>query len=182
MNKKISTRAIQDFLLGYFKEESTMLKAVRRLREEGFAIHDVYTPYAVHALDQAMGVRRSRLALVTFFAGLTGLVSSLFFQFWTNVFDWNVNIGGKPDNSTLAFIPVSFEITILFGALVTVLAFFIRSRLYPGKVNARNLCSEDITNDLFMVALERSNASFDLKKAKNIIYESGAQQIVEASV
>ncbi len=173
---------MSDYVLGYFQEESKMVKAVKSLRQAGFDIHDVYTPYAVHALDEAMGLRRSRLAIVTFFAGLTGLVSSLLFQFWTNVSDWNVNVGGKPDNSTLAFIPVSFEITILFGALVTVLAFFIRSRLYPGKINLKNLCSEEVSNNQFLIALERIHAGFDLKKAKSIIYEAGAQQIVETSV
>ena len=178
---KAKQALVKDFLLGYFKDETNMVEAVKQLRQAGFEIHDVYTPYAVHSLDEAMGLKRSRLAIVTFFASLSGLILSLFFQFWTNVSDWNVNVGGKPDNSTLAFIPVSFEITILFGALVTVAAFFIRSRLFPGKKSGSAVCTAEITNDQFLIALHRANAGFDLQKAKSIIQTSGAQRVLETS-
>ncbi|QQR81311.1 MAG: DUF3341 domain-containing protein [Deltaproteobacteria bacterium] len=171
---------VKDFLLGLYDDEQRMVAAVKTLRAAGFAIYDVYTPYAVHSLDGAMGLKRSRLGIVTFIAGLTGLILSLTFQFWTNVIDWHVNIGGKPDNSTLAFIPVSFEITILFGALTTVAAFFVRSRLFPKKETL--VLDPAITDDRFVIALQKVDGSFNEKKAHGLLVASGAVHIAEKSV
>lgn len=169
----------KNYLVGLFTDEHKVLKSVRLLRESGYKIHDVFTPYVVHGLDDAMGVKRSRLGIVTFLAGLTGLLISLSFQFWTSVSNWRVNVGGKPDNSTLAFLPVSFEVTILIGGLTTVLAFFIRSRLYPGAKT--NLFHDNITHDRFAVVLEIQDASVSPEKAKSIFVHSGAVEIQEKS-
>jgi len=171
---------VKEFLFGIFTDESKLLKAVRRLRSEGFEIRDVLTPYAVHGLDDAMGLRRSRLAVVTFIAGLTGLILSMAFQFWTSTVDWPVNVGGKPVNSTLAFLPVSFEITVLFGGLATVLAFFLRTRLRPGAKAV--LLEQGITNDRFVIVLERKDASFEETRARALLREGGAEAITEKSV
>ena len=110
-----------------------MLAAVATLRSAGVAIHDVFAPYPVHGLDQAMGIRRSRLPFVTLLAGLGGLCFALAFQYYTAVFDWPLDVGGKPENSTLAFVPVCFELTVLIGGLGTVGAFLLRARLFPGQ-------------------------------------------------
>lgn len=180
MSLKLNLARVKDFMLGMYDDEQKMVSAVRKLRADGFLIHDVYTPYAVHSLDNAMGIRRSRLGIVTFVAALIGLIFSITFQFWTNVFDWPVNIGGKPDNSTLAFIPVSFEITILFGALATVAAFLFRSRLFPGKEIL--ILDPSITDDRFVIALQKVDGSFNETKASGIFQESGALRVTEKSV
>ena len=99
------------------------------MRKENFRLHDIYAPYPIHGLDRAMSIRRTRLPYVTMAMGLHGLSFAMSFQFYTNVLDWRVNVGGKPDNSTLAFVPISFELTVLFGALATIAAFFIRASL-----------------------------------------------------
>src|SRR6185503_4028298 len=83
--------------------------------------------------DEAMGIRRSRLPLVTLLAGLGGLCFALVFQYYTAVFDWPLDVGGKPENTTLAFVPICFELTVLIGGLGTAGAFLLRARLYPGK-------------------------------------------------
>jgi hypothetical protein len=171
---------VKEYLFGIFTDETRLLRSVRRLRWEGFAIQDVLTPYAVHGLDGAMGLRRSRLALVTFFAGLAGLIFAAWLQFWTAAFDWPLNVGGKPANSTLAFLPVAFEITVLVGGLSTVLAFFLRSRLRPGAKAL--LLEQGITNDRFVVVLEKGRPDFEEEKARRILRESGTDAITEKSV
>ncbi|HSA59132.1 MAG TPA: DUF3341 domain-containing protein [bacterium] len=171
---------VKEYLFGIFTDETKLLRSVRRLRGEGLTVQDVLTPYAVHGLDDAMGLRRSRLALVTFFAGLFGLILAMGFQFWTSAFDWPLNVGGKPANSTLAFLPVTFEITVLIGGLSTVLAFFLRTRLRPGAKAL--LLEQGITNDRFVVVLEKGHPHFEEEKARRILMETGTDAITERSI
>ncbi len=100
------------------------------------------------------------------------------FQFWTSIVDWNIDVGGKPDNSTLAFLPVAFEITVLVGGLATALAFFFRSRLFPGCQPM--LFDPRTTDHLFAVVLEIKDASVNLERARQILGEMGALEIKEA--
>src|SRR5215472_15229378 len=121
------------FLVATFTDSETLLTAVRAVRQNSFRIYDVFAPYPVHDLDHAMGVKHSRLPWVTFVVGVLALSFALIFQFYTSVLDWPLNVGGKPDNSTLAFVPICFELTVLLSGLATVAALFLRTRLYPGK-------------------------------------------------
>src|SRR4051812_33712835 len=121
------------FLVGSFSEPDGMLASVATLRAAGVTVHDVFAPYPVHGLDAAMGIRRSRLPFVTLLAGLGGLCFALAFQYYTAVFDWPLDVGGKPENSTLAFVPICFELTVLIGGLGTLGAFLLRTRLFPRK-------------------------------------------------
>src|SRR5258708_3121466 len=88
-------------LVATFSNAESLLAAVHEARECNLRIHDVYTPYPIHGLDEAMGIRRSRLPWVTLLGGLAGLTIALSLQFYANVLDWPLNVGGKPDNSTL---------------------------------------------------------------------------------
>ena len=99
----------------------------------------------------------------------------MYFQFYTSVIDWPINVGGKPDNSTLAFLPVAFEITILFGGLGTVLAFLFRGKLFPGK--RAKLFHKAICDDTFALVLEHKDASFDEENAEKIMKEFGAIKV-----
>ena len=83
-----------------------------------------------------MGAADAPLPWVTFVVGCCALALALTFQFYTTVLDWPLNVGGKPDNSTLAFVPICFELTVLISGLATVAALFLRARLYPGKEGA----------------------------------------------
>src|SRR5215831_19617157 len=109
----------RNFLVATFADSQRLLAAVRAVREANVRIHDVYAPYPIHDLDHAMGLRRSRLPLVTLVTGATALSIALFFQFYAAVLDWNLNVGGKPDNSSLAFVPICFELTVLISGLAT---------------------------------------------------------------
>ena len=168
------------FLVATFLDPKDLTQAVRALRSEKFRIYDVYAPYPIHDMNEVMGIRRSRLPWVTLILGASGLFFSLFLQFYTVVFDWPMNVGGKPANSTLAFLPTSFELTILIGGLATVAALLVRARLYPG--NLEQVVAAGVTDNTFALALRRRDASFDVFKARQLLGESGAVQIEEKAL
>ncbi|MCG3134653.1 MAG: hypothetical protein HMLKMBBP_01969 [Planctomycetes bacterium] len=118
---------------GLFAGEDDFLRATRELRARGFEIVDAHTPHPVHGFDDAAGIRRSRLPAATLAAGVAGFALGTWLQVWTSARDWPVDVGGKPWNSMPAFLPVTFEITVLFAGLVTVGVLLCRSKLRPGK-------------------------------------------------
>lgn len=161
------------FVIATFSNPDELLHAVKAVRAEDFRVYDVYSPFPIHGMDEAMGVRHSRLPWVTFLAGLTGLTCALILQFYTNIWDWPVNVGGKPDNSTLAFVPVCFELTVLIGGLSTVAALFFRAQLFPGK--RERLAIEGVTNNKFALVLRKRTG--DIKRAIAILEDSGADNV-----
>jgi hypothetical protein len=170
----------KEFLVATFTEEQGMRQGVERIREHGFRVYDVYAPYPVHGLDEAMGIRRTRLPWVTAAAGLFGLAVAVSMQFYMAVFDWNLNVGGKPDNSTLAFIPISFELTVLFAGLATAGALLFRCGLYPGA--SPRMLEERTNDDTFAVVLRRRDATFDAGEARRLLLESGARRVTVKAV
>jgi len=159
-------------LVASFADPESLVEAVTAVRARGIKVYDVYAPFPVHGLDEAMGLRRSRLGFVSLAAGAVGLVAALSFQFYANVFDWSLNVGGKPDNSTLAFVPITFEITILAAGLATALAFFLRAGLFPGASAA--LAAPDVTNDRFAIVLRWTSPRFESGEAQLILHQRGA--------
>jgi len=167
-----------NILVATFPQVDDLLRAVRKARSEMFRVYDVFTPFPVHGLDEAMGIRRTRLPKVTLLAGLTGLAAALTLQFYTNVLDWPLNVGGKPDNSTLAFIPISFELTVLFGGLATVAALLLRARLYPGKQVW--LPDPGVTDDVFALVLRKPSDDESHQRAVALLKGCGAASVVES--
>jgi len=165
----------REYLVATFVEPDALVNAVTMIRAHGFKIYDVYTPCPVHGLDEAMGLQRSRLGLVTFAAGAVGLVAAISFQFYAAVFDWSLNVGGKPDNSTLAFVPITFEITVLAAGVATAAAFLLRSGLFPGA--PARLAGPRVTDDEFAVVLRWRSSVFETGAARRHLHDSGAIDI-----
>lgn len=153
-------------LVSSFGTESDVLGATKAARENGYEIVDVYTPYAVHGLDVAQGISPTKIALVCLALGLTGAIAKLGFQIWTSAWDWPVNVGGKPLISLPAFVPVTFEVTVLFAGVGTVLAFFLRSKLRPGKKPA--FVYDGVTDNRFVIVLAQTDAAFDVLKVRKM--------------
>ena len=115
-----------------FDDEHDLLAAAREGRDRGLELVEAYSPHPLEGFDALAGRGRSRLPAVTLVAGLTGLGVALWFQYWTSATDWPLNVGGKPFDSLPAFVPVAFELMVLFAGLATAAALFVRSRLGPG--------------------------------------------------
>ena len=114
-----------------------LLDKIKELKSDGKEIQEVYTPFYVHGLAKALGLKRTRLGKATFLYGLIGLFFGCWLTYFTMIKDWPMDIGGKP-NATFwqnlpAFVPVIFELVVYFAAHLLVISFFIRSRLYPFK-------------------------------------------------
>lgn len=154
------------YLVTEFGSEEDLLAATRCAHEHQYKIVDAYTPYAVHGLDEAMGIRPTRLAVVCLALGVTGAVAKLGFQIWTSAWDWPVNVGGKPLISLPAFVPVTFEVTVLFAGVGTVLAFLFRSRLFPGK--RPEAVFRGVTDDKFALVLLEDDAAFDVTAVRRL--------------
>ncbi len=154
----------QQYILATFDDESDLVEISHEFKKGEITIEDYYTPFPVHGLDEFLGITRSRLPYVTFVAGSFGLTVAMLFQVWTSAVDWPINVGGKPMLSIPAFIPIAFELMVLFGALTTVAAFFYISKLYPTKkpkiLNPRQL------DDKFLVLVKIEN---NLEKITEIV-------------
>lgn len=163
--------------LAVFEREEDALGAARASREHGFTIVDVYSPYALHGMDEAMGLQPSKLPWVCFLLGLVGATFKVWFEYWTTAADWPLNVGGKPWDSLPAFVPVTFEVMVLLAGVSTVFAFFLVCRLFPGKRQALPIAG--ITDNRFLLVLEETDAAFDAAKVQQLFEEYNAIQIEE---
>ncbi len=162
---------------GVFASEASVLDATRAARDGSYSIVDVYSPYAIHGIEKAMGIRSSRLTWVCFLAGLLGAALILYFQFWTSSVDWPLNVGGKPFNSLPAFIPIAFEITVLFAGLGVVLALFMRCGLWPGKRGKQPEIA--VTDDRFVLLLRLEGAQRTVDDARELLTHHGAESVTD---
>lgn len=147
--------ARKKFVVACFDDEAVLFPAVKKVRNAGYKIHDIYTPFPVHGLDHAMGLRETSLHTAGFIYGITGTTTALTFMSWVFTRDWPLNIGGKPHLPLPAFIPITFELTVLFSAVGMVLTFCYLCQLAPGvKKHHFNLRA---TDDLFVMVIETTS-------------------------
>jgi hypothetical protein len=165
------------FVLASFAGEHDLLGAVAAVRKQDWPVVEAFTPYAVHGLDAALGYRRTRLAVACFVSGLLGVALALGFQFWSTTRSWPLNVGGQPWNSLPAFVPVTFEAMVLCAGLGLVLAWLVRSRLYPGKKPFLPRLGE--TDDRFVLVLGEFLPAEDTDNVRRLLQERGAVTVEE---
>jgi hypothetical protein len=164
-------------LIGVFESEEDTVEAIEASRQRGFKIIDVFGPHGSHEVERAMALPPSRIPWVVFALGLLGAGLKVWFEFWTTAQDWPLNVGGKPFNSLPAFVPVTFEVMVLFAAVTAVLAFFAVCRLYPGKRSAMPV--EGLTDNRFAVVLEQTDSTFDVAEVSAMFYNLRAITVRE---
>ena len=165
----------RDVVVGRFHHEPTVIDAVHAVRSSGLRLADVYSPYPIHRLDEVMGISRSRLPLVALAGGVGGLLAALALELYTSVIDWPLNVGGKPDASLLAFIPIAFELTILGAGLATAAGLLIRSRLAPFRSPA--VIDRSATDDTFAVAVYCRDSALDRRLVEQLLLNHGAMSV-----
>ncbi len=167
------------FLLGIFDDEQKLMEAIFYVRQEQYEMFDVRTPFPVHGIDEVMGAKRSRIPLAGFLCGITGTIVAFGGMTWINTVSWPLNIGGKPPFSVPTFIPITFELTILFAAFGMVGVFLYANKLYPGKQPL--ILDERITDDKFVIAfdLNREDIHSNSSKISELLTTYGATEIKE---
>jgi len=151
--------AVKKFIVGSFDDEAVLFPAVKSIRKSGYKIYDIFTPFPIHGLDKAMGLRDTSLHTAGFIYAAIGTATALGFISWALAVDWQIVFGGKPFFSLPAWIPIMFELTVLFSSVGMVLTFCYLCQLAPFvKKEHFNLRS---TDDLFVMVLESTARTND---------------------
>jgi len=165
-------------VLAEFDSASDIYHACEKVRDAGYRKWDACTPFPVHGLEKAMGLKPSYLPWLVLFAGLTGLGLGLWFIIWLSAYDYPLNIGGKPTWSIPAFIPVIFEIVVLFSALTTAFGMFAINKLptfYHWGFNSKRF--ERVTNDKFFIMIDGSDGEYEKIRTCDLLNSAGATNL-----
>lgn len=165
----------KNYTVGIFNHEDALMSAIKNLRGAGVKIEEVFSPYAVHGIDGALGYKMTRLPIAAFLFGLTGTTLAAFFLTWTMGFDWPMIIGGKNFASVPPFVPVTFELTVLLAAFGMVFTFFVSSDLKPwAKPRVYDI---RCTNDMHVMAIDLDANSMNKEEINRILNDSGAFEV-----
>lgn len=170
--------ANKNVIFGLYDDEQDLLSAVKTAREEHLEIMDVFSPFPVHGLDPILGLKESRLHIVGFIFGLIGTITAFGFMSWALASDWPIIYGGKPYWPVPSFIPVTFELTVLFASIGMVVTFYTVCGMGPGVTNPT--LHDRITDDKFCVAFQLKEESEAGEKDKYEKYfESTGASLVD---
>lgn len=162
-------------LVGVFDSDHAVLAAVRAARRNGLSVRDAYTPFPVHGMDEAMGLPPSWLSRACFLLGASGLTFALSFQYWVSLFNWPMNIGGKPFDASPALIPIAFEITVLVAGVGTVATLLVFRNLVPGQRSP--VAAHGATDDRFLLVVDGAGD----QELRAFFREHGAVEVEEVA-
>ncbi len=165
-------------LVANFNSPHDVIRVARQVHKLGIKKFDVFTPYPIHGLDEAMGIQASRIPWFSLIFGLTGATLGMLLQWWTSTVAYPVFIGGKPLFSWPAFIPVTFECRILICAFATFFGLFYMCKLpkfeSPFETDAAALRT---TNDQFLIYIDGSDSRFNEDHVRDILNKHRAEKI-----
>lgn len=161
-------------VVGFWSDDHKTVEAAHKMREAGYKHFDAITPFPVHGMEEAVGIKRSPIPYVTFVAGLTGGSLGLLMEYWMSAVNWPLNIGGKPYFSLPAFIPITFELTILFAALSSVATMFILNKL--PSVNPP-IIDPDLTCSKFALWVPETEPGYNAEKVEAFLKQIGAEEV-----
>ncbi len=166
-------------LLAEFATPGDLVRAAAGVRDAGYTRWDAHTPFPVHGLDGAMGIRPTRLPFAVLGAAILGGGSALLMQWWMNAVDYRIIISGKPFNSLPADIPVTFELTVLCAALTAFFGMLVANRLptfHQPLFGVRSF--RRVTTDAFFIAIEAADPKYDQAGAERLLASLGAARVV----
>lgn len=163
---------------GIFDDEEVLLNSVKKIKSNNIDIKEVYTPFPVHGLDKALGLKETRMAIAAFVYGCLGITFAGLMIYNIMIIDWPMNIGGKPNftfyHNVPSFVPVMFECTVLFAAHLMSITYLIKCGLFPGAKSENP--DPRTTDDKFLIEFELEGST---KKVKDLLSKTGASEINE---
>ncbi len=166
-------------MMAEFASGPDLLTGIRTLSERGVSRFDAYTPYEVTGLQEALGVRRSWLGWIVLASGLCGAGGAYLLQWWINVVDYPLNIGGRPYHSAPAFIPITFEMGVLFAAgaaLISAIVLGGLPRLWHPVFEIDGF--ERATIDRFWLSVEIADPRLDRERDSAALHAAGALRVI----
>ena len=170
----------RNFVLGVYDDEDVLLKAVRKIRQAGVKIDEVYSPFPVHGLDEELGYKKSRLPIAAFMFGTLGTTLALTMQIWMLGIDWPMIIGGKNYIAGPDLVPVTFELTVLLAAFGMVFTFLVASDLKPWK--DPKMLDLRITDDRHVMAIDLGKNKNKAESLEGLLKDSGAIEVNDKEV
>lgn len=167
-------------LLAEYETPADLYHACEKVRDAGYGAWDAYSPFPVHGLEKAMGVKASVVPWITCILGFCGACFGFAVQYWMNAVDYPLIISAKPLNSYPAFVPITFECGILLGSFGAVLSMFGLNRLpqlYHSLFNAPRFSR--VTDDRFFIAIEARDPRFDAEETLALLQSTGALAVEE---
>ena len=165
-------------MVGLYDDPDSLVHAASRVREIGFRKWDCHTPYPVHGLDGAMGIKSSPIPYFCLTAGFVGVGVALLMQWWMSAVDYPVRIGGKPLFSWPAFVPITFELFVLFAAIATFVSMLLFCRLgrWHSPLHDSGVMAE-VVSHRFGVVLSAEDSLFSEETAEGLLKETGCKDI-----
>jgi hypothetical protein len=165
-------------IMAEFESPAAILHAAGKVRENGFSRWDVFTPFPIHGMDRAMGIKNSKVGWFSFIGGCTGYTTGMLMIWFMNAYDYRIVIGGKPMFSPFYSFPPSYELTILFGSFGALLGMLFLNRLprlhHPLLKNPRFALA---THDRFFVVIESSDPKFSENETRRLLESVGSKHI-----
>jgi hypothetical protein len=168
-------------LLAEFGSESALAAAAEKVRDAGYTRTDAFMPYPSHDVIHALGVKRSKVPLIVLIAGACGAIGGFGMQYWMSAIDYPLNVGGRPLNSWVSFIVVTFELTILLASVIGVIGMFALNKLpqpYHPVFNAEAFRAR-ASRDGFFLAIESEDDRFDPEGTMTLLRDAGAVRVME---
>tara|TARA_Y100000589_G_scaffold138184_1_gene132244 strand:- start:1050 stop:1598 length:549 start_codon:yes stop_codon:yes gene_type:complete len=165
-------------IMAEFENAADTMHAAEKIRDEGYTIWDVHSPFPVHGMDDAMGLGNSNVGWFTFFGGLLGFTGGMIMIWYMNSFDYDIPVGGKPNFSPMGNFPVAYELTILLGAFGTLFGMFFLNKL-PRHHNPllKNLRFADATHDKFYIVIEADDPKYEEENLRSLFKDLDSNHI-----
>jgi hypothetical protein len=167
-------------LIAMFETPADIMHAAEAVRDAGYKFWDVITPFPIHGMDRAMGVRRSLVPRISLAGGLVGFATGMGLIWWSGAWNFKLIVGGKPFFSALFAFPISYELTILFTAFATILGMFLLNRL-PMHYHAvmKQAHFQRAMDDRFFVVIEARDPHYDRAATEALLAQLGGREIEE---
>ena len=172
-------------LYAMYDDDDVLKDGAKKLVAKGVKVAEVFSPFPIHGIDPIIGVKQTRLGIMAFIYGITGLTLATIGMRFFMIDDWPMNIGGKPNNTylenILAFIPITFEFTVLCAAHGMAITYFLRNKTIPG-MKASNP-DPRTTDDKFVMELRLSeNAQFSEDELQAMLKETGIVELDQKEI